>query len=151
MLTHIVFASGVSAFTCSTLSCKLNITILSIIISISINILIDAIGHDHRLFHPPRRTRITHSLPGIIIISIIISYLGVKGLPLHEHEKLLITISGLNGGLSHWFLDALNPTGVFILRRRFRLARIPYWNPIANTLLQLVGIGLLVISFQKLL
>ena len=146
MMTHILVGMGVTGYMASFLRCSYPCWILVLLSVIIVNIIIDAIGHYHGLFHPPRRSRLTHSLPGVICISLFIVFTGLRGVPLKSGEVLYAYLSVLVGGLSHWLLDALTPSGVYIVRRQFRLARIPYWNPVVNALLQVSGGVLLIYS-----
>ncbi len=149
--THIAFGVGVAGVASShLLDCSITCWILSMVASATVNIMVDIMGHDHRLFRPPARTKVTHSLPGIIGISIAVAWLIQKGLapPLLPQPYKIYTAT-IIGGLSHWLLDALNPTGVYVVKGRFRIARIPYHSLVANMVLQMIGGGLLLYSAMR--
>jgi len=137
--THLVFGAGVAGLVAALAGCGFDCWLLALLATGVLNFVVDVVGHDHRLLRAPRRTRITHSLPGLALAIALVWLLAVRGsgLALDGEARLLAAIAA--GGLSHWLLDALNPGGVYIVRRRFRLARIPYSSPAANALLQAAG------------
>ncbi len=144
--THIAFGAGIAGFTASMLGCSLACWALAIVDSIAVNIVVDLLGHDHRFLSHARRTRITHSLPGILAVSLLISYASLHGLAWPIDEALSLTVATAASGVSHWILDAMNPHGVYLVGRRFRIARIPYWSFTANLIFQVAGGGLLALS-----
>ncbi len=146
MMTHILMGMGITSYIATKLACPYNCWILSLLSVIVVNVVIDIVGHYHGLFNPPRRSRITHSLPGVIIISVLVVFLATRGIPMEKHDFIAIYTATISGGISHWFLDALTPSGVYIIRRRFRLAKISYSNPLANAILQIIGALLLILS-----
>ncbi|MCE4622156.1 MAG: metal-dependent hydrolase [Desulfurococcales archaeon] len=144
--THLAFGVGVAGLLASLAECDIVCWMLALIISLSINLVIDLIGHRARLFHPPVRTKITHSLPGIIAISMLVTFIASRGLLLADSNPLFLYGIGLASGLSHWLLDALNPSGVYLFRRKFRLAKIPYYSFVANMVFQMIGGAMLLYS-----
>jgi len=151
LATHAAVGAGVAAYTYVLVDRSLVGLIIAVLASLVVNILVDAFGHHHRLFKPPRRTKLTHSLPGIVAISLAISYLSIRGVPLTLRQEAGIILAVLAGGLSHWLLDALTPSGVYVVRRRVRIARIPYWSTTANTIFQMIGGALLAYSLYIVL
>ncbi len=127
--------------------CSREITAVTLIISIIINEIIDIFGHEYYLLSShSKRLQITHSLIGVLMIAAVITGLfQVMLLYLnYPYEKSAVLIwPALASGLSHLFLDALNPSGVYICGKRVRIARIRYNNPLANLVLQIIGILLL--------
>lgn len=150
MTTHVAFGLGLAGLLSSYAGCSMDCWILSLIVSASINLIVDLIGHRSRLMKPPVRTRVTHSLPGIVVLSLAVSYVTVRGIILPPRESFWLYVIGVVSGLSHWLLDALNPGGVYIVRRRFRLARIPYYSLLWNTALQMLGGAMLLYSLTML-
>ncbi len=142
--THIAFGAGASSLAAGLLSCSMPCWLLAVMASAALNLLIDAIGHDHRLLGGTRRTRATHSLPGLAILTLAAWLLSRRGVVLAPGEAgmpLLASIAA--GAFSHWLLDSLTPGGVYLVRRRFRLARVGYANPLANAFFTLLGLALL--------
>ena len=136
--THLVFGAGVAGLAAALAGCRVECWMLSMLASAVANLLVDAAGHDHRLFSAPRRTRVTHSLPGMTTVALIVWWLASKS-TVYGGERLGLAAAVLAGTLSHWVLDSLNPSGVYIVRGRFRIARISYSNPMVNALLQVAG------------
>ncbi len=144
--THVLFGAGFSGAVASWLGCGFECWILAVLGSAVLNLLVDAAGHDHRLLGGARRTRLTHSIPGVLAASLITWYLAIRGVGLPPGEEARLLASLAAGGLSHWLLDALNPGGVYVVRGRLRLARIRYDDRLANAALQAAGALLLAAS-----
>ena len=151
LATHVAVGAGVAAYTYVLVDRSLVGLIIAVLASLVVNIVVDSFGHHHGLFKPPRRTRLTHSLPGIISVSLAIAYLSVRGVPVTVRQEAGVIIAVLAGGLSHWLLDALTPSGVYVVRRRVRIARVPYWSTTANTIFQMIGGALLAYSLYIVL
>lgn len=148
--THIAFGLGVAGLTASMAGCRVSCWLLSLLASLLVNLIIDAVGHREGLFNPPARTRLTHSIPGVLGTSILAAYIVSFNLNAPLGELYALYIASIVGGLSHWLLDSLNPGGVYLVRRRFRLARIPYYSFTANVLLQMTGGALILYSLLVL-
>lgn len=148
--THLAFGAGLAGLLASLAECSIGCWILAIVVSLSINLVVDLVGHKTRLLHSPVRTRLTHSLPGILAISIIITYISLRGLLNVVYTPLSIYFIGVASGFTHWLLDSLNPGGVYLVRRRFRLARIPYYSFTANIVFQMLGGAMLLYSIMIL-
>jgi membrane-bound metal-dependent hydrolase YbcI (DUF457 family) len=117
--------------------------------AILIHEIIDTFGHEQHFWQShPRRIKFTHSLFGVIMLSMVLTILiGLPAGLLSGVKHYLIFWPVLASGLSHLLLDALTPQGVYICGKRvtFRVARSS--NPLVNTVLQFAGVALLCYAF----
>ncbi len=147
--THVVFGLGVAAVVARLLHMPSIDTGLSFAGAILVHEIIDTFGHEQHFWQShPKRIKFTHSLFGVVMISMILTLLiGLPAEALSGVKHYLILWPVLASGLSHLLLDALTPQGVYICGKRvsFRVARSN--NPLVNTMLQFAGVALLCYAF----
>ncbi len=145
--THLLVGLGVSAVVCKYASCDTIVYGVALVSSILVNEIIDVFGHEHLWWQRyPRRIKITHSLFGVIAVSLIVttimqillSYIGTN-----YNSSSLIFWAVLSTGVSHLVLDSFNPSGVYICGKRISFRVVRAGNPVANLLFQVLGVLLL--------
>ncbi|MDA4112480.1 MAG: DUF1286 domain-containing protein [Thaumarchaeota archaeon] len=151
-LTHYLFSTGVS-FTLLSLShaLDLNSILLALWLSLSINYLIDVLGHLSRN-GIPTRTRVTHSIftapfwgVAVAVASLtVLSHASGSGTPLHMLG--FWTIMGILVSEEHLFLDSLTQAGVYSWRRRIAIAHFRYDNVALNLGFALLGVLFIVVT-----
>jgi len=142
--THALLGMGVAGYVARSLGCGLDCWLLAVASGLLANIIVDVFGHEKKLWRPPRRTRLTHSLPGVILASLAPAALIIVAL--RPGDPQAIAAASIAAGLSHWLADLITPAGVYLLHRRIRAPIARYDNPWANALLTLLGVLLLAAS-----
>jgi len=152
--THYVFSLGLLSFLDSLLlSDFLEVIIISGIISVTANNVIDYLGHEIRGKYVSRTPR-THTLPRSIGWGLLTTVPIVLALYfLSPTELILITIlDGVIVGPSHMLLDIFTERGIYVKRngkwRRFALAHFSYDNPLANGLAIIAGVIMLLAAMH---
>jgi Protein of unknown function (DUF1286) len=149
-LTHYLFSTGVS-FTLLSLSHALDLSsiLMALWLSLSINYLIDLLGHLSRNGNPTR-TRATHSIftapfwgGAVAVASLtVLSQAFGSGPPWYV---LGFWVSmGVLVSEEHLFLDSLTQAGVYSWRRRIAIAHFRYDNVTLNLGFALLGVLLIV-------
>ena len=108
---------------------------LALMLSITINYVIDAFGHEEYRGHI-RRSKVTHSISSSSLLGV---FIGLAIAYFMNYSLVLGVLSGLATSLSHLFLDSLTMGGIYICGKRYRLASYRYDNPVLN-------IGFIIIS-----
>jgi hypothetical protein len=146
-LTHYIFSAGASLYALSAFGQLSWYSVaLALWLSLSINYVIDALGHS--IVGTPSRTRLTHSiftapLWGAVIssISVCIFSRAVSSGP--ELAALgFWTTAGILIALGHLFLDSMTQAGVYYWRNRMAIVHFKYDNLALNTAFILAGLGL---------
>ncbi len=138
---------GVSAAICKHASCDTLVYGAALVSSILVNEIIDVFGHEYLWWQRyPRRIKITHSLFGVIAVSLIVTTV-LQILLVHigtsYYSSSLIFWAALSTGISHLVLDSLNPSGVYICGKRISFRVVRAGNPVANLIFQVLGVLLL--------
>ena len=148
--THYLFSIGVSLSVLSlSRSLDFGTTALAVWLSVSINYLIDVVGHVSRNGRPAR-TWATHSIftgPfwGALVAAVSLTALSqASGSALRWDELGFWTIMGVLVSGEHLFLDSLTQAGVYSWKRRMALAHFRYDNAALNIGFALVGVLLIV-------
>ena len=146
LLTHIVFALGVSTVLSKVLGLDLYQSLIIWGIIVVQHHAIDKLSHEIQGTH---RTPLFHSPLGVSILSIALSLLGPAVDYRAQLDKLIFmkyVVLVLVSGWTHLLLDVLNPGGIYWRGRRRSVARIRYNDPLVNTVLQLAGTLLILYS-----
>jgi len=146
--THIILGMGSAGYVAALAGCRFGCWLAAVIAGIVVNVLIDVFGHEQRLWAPPRRTRLTHSIPGTVLVSLAVAAPFIAASLVGD--PLGLALASVAAGLSHWLSDLITPAGVYLVRRRVRVPLARYDNPIVNALLSLVGAYLLFESVAAL-
>jgi len=152
-ITHYLFSTGVS-FTLISLSHApdLSSILMALWLSLSINYLIDLLGHLSRNGNPTR-TRVTHSIftapfwgAAVAIASLtVLSQASGPGPSLYVLG--FWTSVGVLVSEEHLFLDSLTQAGVYSWKRRIAIAHFRYDNVALNLGFALLGALLIVATF----
>ena len=139
--THVVLGAGSAATAAGLLGCSPACWLVAVTAAAVANVLVDVFGHEKRFWRAPRRTRASHSIPGMLLFSAataapLAAYLGGE-------EPLLAVAAAMVGGMSHWAADLVTPAGVYLYRRRVRLGLARYDSLVANAVFTIIGILLL--------
>ncbi|QXJ32530.1 DUF1286 domain-containing protein [Saccharolobus shibatae] len=168
--THYIFSTGLLTLLDSVLFHEYfyYTLILSGIVSVIGNSLIDRIGHKEittRYGYIPVRTPLTHTIPrsviwGIIsvipiLILLLIYYYGFSYheyyFSLNNKVILLTLLNGLVVGPSHMLLDVFTERGIYVKKygkwRRFALAHFRYDNPAINGLAIIAGAVMIYLAY----
>ncbi len=144
--THISFSVGIGSISLSLFSIFVEIGFIFYFL-LFVFILIARIPDfvDHTLYREHKRRFLTHSplSPLLIGISII---LGLLFSFINLFLGVVVAIVIYLVFLSHCFLDALNPSGIPILRRRIMIKSIPYDNIKWNILFFIIGAGIAILG-----
>lgn len=147
--THYVFSLGLLSLLDSLLlSNSLEVIIISGIISVTANNVIDYLGHEIKGKYISRTPR-THTLPRSIGWGLLTTVPIIVALYfLSSTELILITIlDGIIVGPSHMLLDIFTERGIYHKIngrwRRIALAHFSYDNPAVNGLAILLGVLML--------
>lgn len=160
--THYVFSTGLLALVNSFLlhDFYLNL-ILSGMISVVSNSLIDQLGHEIKGGYISRTPR-THTIPRSVLWGLIPSIVIIFLIEYIEHSSLrtysiittyfiLLLVDGILVGPSHMLLDIFTERGIFVKKngrwRRFALAHFRYNNPAVNGLAIFIGAVMLYLAF----
>lgn len=151
-VTHYLFSAGVSLGLLS-LSRSLNLgtAILALWLSLSINYIVDALGHVSRDGNPTR-TWLTHSIvtaplwgAAVAVASItVLSQASGSSTPWNTLAPW--TAMGALISAGHLFLDSLTQAGIYSLRRRIAIAHFRYDNLALNLGFSLLGALLLALT-----
>jgi Protein of unknown function (DUF1286) len=151
-LTHYLFSTGVS-FGLLSLSHALMLgsIAMALWLSLSINYLIDVLGHVSRRGNPTR-TWLTHSVLTAPVLGALIAAISLDAAsralgsgPLSE-PLALWAIMGALVSEGHLFLDSLTEAGVYALKRRIAIAHFNYDNMTLNVGFALLGVLLITVS-----
>ncbi len=151
-LTHYLFSTGVS-FGLLSLSHALTSgsIVMALWLSLSINYLIDVLGHVSRKGNPTR-TRLTHSVLtapvwGALVAAISLgAALRASGSGLPWEPLALWTFMGALVSAEHLFLDSLTEAGIYASKRRIAIAHFNYDNIALNIGFTLLGVLLIMVS-----
>ena len=151
-LTHYLFSTGVS-FGLLSLSHALmpGSIVMALWLSLSINYLIDMLGHVSRNGYPTR-TRLTHSVLTAPILGAFVAAASLDAASLALGSRwvweplALWTFMGALVSEEHLFLDSLTEAGVYALKRRIRIAQFDYDNMTLNIVFALLGVLLIAVS-----
>jgi Protein of unknown function (DUF1286) len=149
-LTHYLFSTGIS-FALLSLSRSLDLSsiLIALWLSLSVNYLIDALGHLSRNGNPTR-TRVTHSVFTAPFwgAAVAIASLMILSHPSGSGPALYVlgfwTSMGVLISEEHLFLDSLTQAGVYSWRRRIAIAHFRYDNVALNLGFALLGALLIV-------
>jgi len=168
--THYIFSTGLLTLLDSVLFHEYfyYALILSGIVSVIGNSLIDRIGHKEiatRYGYIPVRTPLTHTIPRSVVWGIvsvvpvfILLLIYYYGFSYHEYYfslsnkvVLLILLNGVVVGPSHLFLDVFTERGIYVKKygrwKRFALAHFSYDNPLANGLAIIAGAVMIYLAY----
>jgi len=148
--THYVFSLGLLFLVDSLIvGSSLSLLILTGIISVVANNVIDSLGHEVKGKYIARTPR-THTLPRSVVWGSVVTIpLAIILYYLYPDYYLVATIvlDGVIVGLSHMLLDIFTERGIYHKVngkwKRIALAHFSYNNPFANGLAILVGILML--------
>jgi len=151
-LTHYLFSTGISFVLLSLAhAMSLGPVVLALWLSLSVNYVIDVLGHASRDGRPAR-TRLTHSLftaplwgGAVAAASLAVAsraYAPGPGLA----GLVLWTAMGVLVSEEHLFLDGLTQAGVYAWSRRMALAHFRYDNPLLNLGFALLGALLIAVA-----
>ena len=148
--THYVFSLGLLFLIDSLIvESSLYLLILTGIISVVGNNIIDSLGHETKGKYITRTPR-THTLPRSIGWGLLVTLpIGITFYYLYPDYYLvaIIVLDGVIVGLSHMLLDIFTERGIYHKVngkwKRIALAHFSYNNPFANGLAILVGILML--------
>ncbi len=151
-LTHYLFSTGVS-FGLLSLSHAVmpGLIGLALWLSLSINYLIDALGHVSRGGNPTR-TWLTHSMLTAPILGALVAAISLAaasrafGSGASPEPLALWTSMGILVSEEHLFLDSLTEAGVYALKRRIAIAHFNYDNTALNIGFALLGVLLITLS-----
>ena len=168
--THYIFSTGLLTLLDSVLFHEYfyYALILSGIVSVIGNSLIDRIGHKEIATgygYIPVRTPLTHTIPRSVVWGIvsvvpvfILLLIYYNGFSYHEYYfslsnkvVLLILLNGVVVGPSHLFLDEFTERGIYVKKygrwKRFALAHFRYDNPLANGLAIIAGAVMIYLAY----
>ncbi|MGC8613199.1 MAG: DUF1286 domain-containing protein [Conexivisphaera sp.] len=154
LATHYIFTIGMVALAARPILPPAVRLSTAIWLGILVNWLIDHGGHEVR-GGIPRRTAVTHSVPGAVGVGVALGILPVAAVLVLVPSlaswlgtqptagPLFVLLAGLLGGLaglSHLLLDALTEGGIYYHGRRWALAHWRYDNAVANALFMFLGL-----------
>lgn len=139
LLTHNIVGLGVAALVSTKWGCSLACVLASSLLGLFIQNVIDMFSHEHRGTYT-RRTRLLHSLEGVTGLAIILTAIIAAALNMKTFDVIGLLLAVEASALSHLALDSLTPDGVYIMGRRFTLARIPYDSFEVNVVAQALGL-----------
>lgn len=182
LIAHYIFGLGSSLVVSSYLETVENLAraplmpmdvllVSCLIISVSVNLVIDRFGHDLRGGHISRSPR-THTLPRAALTGIAgglalalgysLTFYSLKGSPSggtatidirnifsfpDYYDYLVFSVVGATAGVGHLFLDVWTERGIFVRKhgrwKRFALAHFRASNPLVNTLAIILGLALI--------
>ena len=136
-LTHYVFSAGTCIYALSVLGLlSLPSILVSLWLSMSINYIIDALGHT--LAGTPSRTRLTHSIFTAPLWGGLVSLASIQVLSRTSPSFLLPSASwfwvsaGILIAMGHLFLDSMTQAGIYFWRDRIAIAHFRYNNLALN-------------------
>jgi len=116
--------------------------VLAALLSGVVNALIDAGGHERR-GGVVYRTRVSHSVETVALVSFALGVLAALALGSPPLEAVKAGAAVALGGLSHLALDAVTPGGVYFRGRRVRLPLFNWDSPEPNLAFTVAGVLLL--------
>jgi hypothetical protein len=145
-LTHYVFSAGACIYALSLLGLlSLSSALVSVWLSLSINYVIDVLGHTFR--GTPSRTRLTHSIftaplwGGSVALTSIEVLSRVTSPSLLPSASLFWAGAGILIAMGHLFLDSMTQAGIYFWKERIALAHFRYNNIALNA--GFIALGLL--------
>ena len=136
-LTHYVFSAGICIYALSVFGFLSFASILvSLWLSLSINYVIDILGHTLR--GTPARTRLTHSVFTAPLWGGSVSLASIQVLSRAASSFLLPSMSlfwvgaGILIAMGHLFLDSMTQAGVYLWKDRVAIAHFRYNNLALN-------------------
>lgn len=153
-LTHYLFSTGVS-FGLLSLSHTLmsSSVVMALWLSLSINYLIDVLGHVSRRGNPTR-TWVTHSVLtapiwGALVAAITLeAALRISGSGSSWEPLALWAFMGVLVSEEHLFLDSLTEAGINVPKGRIAIAHFNYDNIALNIGFALLGVLLITVSMS---
>ena len=151
-LTHYIFSAGVSLGLLS-LAHELDLasTLMALWLALSVNYLLDLLGHVSRKGNPTR-TWVTHSIVTapfwgalVAIVSLAAASQASGSFPVLSASGFW-TIMGVLISGEHLFLDSLTQAGVYSWKKRIAVAHFRYDNPALNLGFALLGAVLIVVA-----
>jgi hypothetical protein len=149
LLTHYVFSTGTCIYALSVLGLlSFSSILLSLWLSLSINYVIDVLGHTFR--GTPSRTRLTHSLFTAPFWGGLVSLASIQVLSRATPPFVLPSTSlfwvgaGVLIAMGHLFLDSMTQAGVYFWKDRMAIAHFRYNNLALNA--GFIAAGLLFVS-----
>jgi hypothetical protein len=144
-LTHYLFSIGVSLSLLSLLhALSLPSILMALWLSLSINYLIDVLGHLSR-DGIPTRTRVTHSIFTAPFWGALVAIVSLTALSQALGSGILWgalafwTLMGFLVSEEHLLLDSLTQAGIYSWRRRMAIAHFRYDNILLNLGFALLG------------
>ncbi|GBF08656.1 hypothetical protein apy_03810 [Aeropyrum pernix] len=146
--THIVFGLGVAvlaAAAAAEIGLGRSCLVPLVLASAGIHVAIDSLSHETvQAFS--LRTRMLHSVETLTPLSVaaglVAGYVAGGSLECELGGAAVFLASGL----SHLFLDALNPTGVWLLGRRVSIPMGRWDDPVLNGVFSIAGFSLALIG-----
>jgi len=153
-LTHYLFSTGVSFGLLSLTHTLISGSIMMALwLSLSINYLIDVLGHVSRNGNP-MRTWLTHSVLTAPILGALVAAASLDatsrafGSGPSWEPLALWTFMGTLVSEEHLFLDSLTEAGVYALKRRIAIAQFNYDNMTLNIGFALLGVVIITVSLS---
>jgi hypothetical protein len=151
-LPHYLFSTGVSFGLLSLSHALMPGSIgMALWLSLSINYLIDVLGHVSRNGNPTR-TWLTHSVLTAPILGALVAAISLDaalrafGSGPSLEPLALWTFMGALVSEEHLFLDSLTESGVYALKRRIAIAHFNYDNMALNIGFALLGVLLITVA-----
>jgi hypothetical protein len=154
--THYLFSLGASLALLSLFrQLDLGATVMVLWLSLSINFLVDVLGHASRDGNPTR-TWITHSVLTAPVWGALIAWVSLAAIwqssatAPPRNEVGLWAAMGALISCEHLFLDSLTQAGIYSFRRRIALAHFRFDNVALNLGFALLGAILTAVSLGLL-
>lgn len=151
-LTHYIFSAGISLGLLS-LSHELSLgsTMMALWLSLSVNYLIDLIGHASRR-GSPTRTWVTHSVVTAPFWGSLVAIVSVAAISKASGSDPLLAVLGFWAFMGilisegHLFLDSLTQAGIYSWKKRIAIAHFRYDNVALNIGFALLGAVLIAVA-----
>lgn len=150
-LAHYAFSVGASVYALSVLGFfSLPAVVASVWLSLSVNYVIDILGHSHQPY--PSRTRLTHSVftapvwGALVSLASVVAFTQVTAGSTQPMVVIPWVFAGVLIAIGHLFLDSFTQAGVYYWKHRVAIAHFRYDNPLLNASFVLVGLTLLALS-----
>ena len=159
LVTHYVFSTGLLTLLSSIFLNFYNAFLLSSIIAVIGNTIIDRLGHKEihtRRGLIPVRTPLTHTVPRSVLWGWLpaLVLIVISALTGYHKGVIVVSLIALLNGPSHMFLDVFTENGIYVKKngrwRRFALAHFSYDNPLVNGMAIMAGIMMLFVAMHSI-
>lgn len=149
-LTHYVFSTGSAFYVLSALGQRSAAWfLLALWLSLSVNFLIDLMGHGLRPGRP-KRSLLTHSVATAPLWG---AFIGASSAALYSPSAAIqLALWGAFGSFvafTHLFLDSLTEGGVYLIRHRIAIAHFRYNNVLLNGGFLALGLALAILGLAS--